>query len=196
MPFIPGIFHFILEDLDYTKVKSFHCCGYLIVRRYCLPGWGYGSVVDPVFHMKMVQLRPQQRRQRHEVEGRKKGRGRRGRGGGGREEPLSDKFSHSGFWLTASLAGAHMTLLDCFACLPPSSLSVVWMLMKLSGKWTEVDQKPGGFWSGDYVEVLNTKNKINGYVLSYILRRCDSVTSFVQRLHSSPLLPGIPGYFC
>lgn len=133
MPFIPGIFHFILEDLDYTKVKSFHCCGYLIVRRYCLPGWGYGSVVDPVFHMKMVQLRPQQRRQRREVEGRKKGRGRGGRGGGGREEPLSDKFSHSGFWLTASLAGAHMTLLDCFACLPPSS----WVLCGCSWSYLE-----------------------------------------------------------
>lgn len=61
---------------------------------------------------------------------------------------------------------------------------------------TEVDKEPVGFWPGDYVEVLNTKSKINGYVLSYILRRCDSVTSFVQRLHRSPLLPGIPGCFC
>lgn len=55
-------------------------------------------MVDPVFPMKMVQLQPQQRRQRLGVEGGEKGRGRGGRGGGGRREDLlSDKFSHSGF---------------------------------------------------------------------------------------------------
>lgn len=133
------------------------------------------SVVDPVLNMKTVQLPPSRGEKGMRWRVQKKGRGeqegrRVGREGGRREEPLSDKFSPSGFRLNTNLMGVQVTPPGCLKCLPPSSPSTaMWVLTRLFGKRIEVDNEPLEFWMG-------------GHTLSYILRRCDSVTSLCSEL--------------